>query len=48
MIAKFTGKVTSIPSVTNIGIIVTHPTAGRFSKSITAAQKNAAVQFTGI
>ncbi|CAG8490860.1 16858_t:CDS:1 [Acaulospora morrowiae] len=68
MIAKFIGKVTSVPSVTNNGlrllvtvseyirkgekpvheIIVTHPTTGRLSKSITAAQKNATVQFTGI
>jgi|GEM_PF-4264551 len=29
-------------------IIITHPTTGRLSKSITAAQKNATVQFTGI
>lgn len=29
-------------------VIITHPTAGRLSKSITAAQKNATVQFTGI
>jgi hypothetical protein len=68
MIAKFIGKVTSVPSVTNTGlrlsvtvseyirkgerpvreVIVTHPIAGRLSKSITAAQKNATVQFTGI
>lgn len=68
MIAKFIGKVTSVPSVTNNGlrlsvtvseyirkgekpireVIVTHPTTGRLSKSITAAQKNATVQFTGI
>jgi len=68
MIAKFIGKVTSVSSVTNNGlilsvtvseyirkgerpvreVIVTHPTTGRFSRSITAAQKNATVQFTGI
>ena len=29
-------------------IVITHPTNGRLSKSITAAPKNATVQFTGI
>ena len=67
-IAKFIGKVTSVPSVNNNGlrlsvtvsdyirkgerpvreVIVTHPTTGRLSKSITAAQKNATDQFAGI
>ena len=29
-------------------IVITHPSNGRLAKSITAAQKNATVQFTGI